>query len=79
MRQILLGLGVALSFLPALAADPQPKPEPTRIVIECEDMQGVAQDKAAPGEVPQEVLGEQDADHVVLVRTDHRVARVPGT
>jgi hypothetical protein len=38
------------SASPVWAADPPPpRPEPTRIVIECEDMQGVAQDKFGPG------------------------------
>jgi hypothetical protein len=48
MRKTLLGLGIAFSLLPALAAD-SPRAEPTRITIECEDMQGVAQDKFGPG------------------------------
>jgi hypothetical protein len=41
---------VFLALLPPLAPAVEPvPPEPTRIVIECEDMQGVAQDKFGPG------------------------------
>ena len=41
---------LAAAPLLALAAEPPaPTPEPTRIVVECEDMQGVAQDKFGPG------------------------------
>lgn len=34
----------------AAAPKPPPAPEPTRIIIECEDMRGVAQDRFGPGQ-----------------------------
>ncbi len=44
--------GIAMGQVPAARAAPAVEPvppEPTRIVIECEDMQGVAQDQFGPG------------------------------
>ena len=37
------------SVFSSRAAVPPPVPEPTRIIIECEDMKGVAQDRFGPG------------------------------
>jgi len=40
--------------------------------------QQAAQVELAPGEVAQQILGQQDADDVVLAAADHRKARMPG-
>lgn len=45
----LTALPLALNAAPPPAAPPTEPPEPTRIIIECEDMQGVAQDQFGPG------------------------------
>ncbi|NQU11972.1 beta-galactosidase trimerization domain-containing protein [bacterium] len=44
----LVGISV-LALSPVFAQDPAPAPEPTRIVVECEDMKGVDQDHFGPG------------------------------
>ncbi len=51
MTRCLCCLMAAVLPLAALAADPPPPPppEPTRIVVECEDMQGVTQNRFGPG------------------------------
>ena len=53
--QIVLGIAAAMSYCPALIAAAQaqaantPPQEPTRIIIEAEEMQGVDQKKFGPG------------------------------
>ena len=50
MKQMIRWSSVMLLPLTLSAAEPTPPPpEPNRIVIECEDMRGVAQDKFGPG------------------------------
>jgi len=49
MRRLLHWFSLITLPFAAWAADPAP-PEPTRIVIECEDMQGVAQNRFGPGD-----------------------------
>ena len=50
MYRLIRWSSLALLPLSLFAAEPMsPPPEPTRIVIECEDMRGVVQDKYGPG------------------------------